>query len=67
MLYLALPHTPPPIIATLAPTEVRSEAMLTKTSPNNQRFKASTQNNNTARVEQKKLSICRITAVRFSQ
>lgn len=53
MLYLALPPTPPPIIATLAPQEVRSEAMHGSTSPNNQRFKASTQNNGTAnKVEQ---------------
>lgn len=48
MLYLALPPTPPPIIATLAPQKVRSEAMLTKTSPNNQRFKASTRNDGTS-------------------
>jgi Carboxypeptidase regulatory-like domain len=51
MLYLALPPTPPPIIATLASQEVRSEALKAKPSPNNQRFKASTQNNGTARVE----------------
>jgi Carboxypeptidase regulatory-like domain len=36
MLYLALPPTPPPIFITLAPQEVRREAMRGLTSPTNQ-------------------------------
>lgn len=58
MLYLALPPTPPPIFATLAPQEVRSEAMLAKTSPNSQRFKALTRNDGTARVATAQPSAC---------
>ncbi|MBF2065335.1 MAG: carboxypeptidase regulatory-like domain-containing protein [Calothrix sp. C42_A2020_038] len=50
MLYLALPPTPPPIFATLAPQEVKSEAMFAKTSPNSARFKASTRNDGTVSV-----------------
>lgn len=58
MLYLALPPTPPPIFATLAPQEVRSEAIRGLTSPNSQRFKALTRNDGTARVATAQPSAC---------
>ncbi len=55
MLYLALPPTPPPIFATLAPTEVRSSSMR-GTSPTKQPLE--TRNDGTARDAEAQPQAC---------
>ncbi|RUT06128.1 hypothetical protein DSM106972_033340 [Dulcicalothrix desertica PCC 7102] len=59
MLYLALPPTPAPIVATLAPQEVKIEALQTKTSPNSRRFQASSRNDGTVRVATTQSDSCK--------